>query len=208
MLRHLRPPGKGRSPAGDHPAGQDTDRLTEKQAEGRIIRAVSIVEFNGDRIMVLQIIALVVAVLALVVAYLAVHRSGAIDGRLSRISDNLFTLRSEVDHDREQFGAQLAELRLAQRRQAGELKFEPTMTIAEALQVHPRVAEVLASFNLGGCSQCAVSDVDTIAGACQTYGIDEAALMRALRGLLEPGGGGSAKPGTASAKAGVVKVDH
>jgi hybrid cluster-associated redox disulfide protein len=158
--------------------------------------------------MVLQIIALVVAVLALVVAYLAVHRVGVMDNRLSRLSDNLFTLRSELDQSRETLGAQIADLRWSQRRQAGELKFEPTMTIAEALQMHPRVAEVLASFNLGGCSQCAVSDVDTIGGACQTYGIDEAALMQALRGLIEPGNGGSARPGTASAKAGNVRVDH
>ena len=158
--------------------------------------------------MVLQIIALVVAVLALVVAYLAVHRVGVMDSRLSRLSDNLFTLRSELDQSREQLGAQLADLRWAQRRQAGELKFEPTMTIAEALQMHPRVAEVLASFNLGGCSQCAVSDVDTIGGACQTYGIDEAALMQALRSLIEPGDGGSARPGTARAKADNVRVDY
>ena len=82
------------------------------------------------------------------------------------------------------------------------------MTIAEAMQMHPRVAEVLASFHLGGCSQCAVSDVDTIEGACQTYGIDQAALMQALNGLIEPGNGGSARPGAASAKAANVRVDH
>jgi hybrid cluster-associated redox disulfide protein len=158
--------------------------------------------------MVVQIIALVVAVIALVVAYLAVHRAGVLDHRLSRISDNLFTLRSELDENRERLNAQLTELRWAQRRQAGELKFEPTMTIAEALQMHPRVAEVLASFRLGGCSQCAVSDVDTIEGACQTYGIDQGALMQALRGLIEPGGGGPARPGVASAKATSTRVDY
>jgi hybrid cluster-associated redox disulfide protein len=151
--------------------------------------------------MAVQIIALVVAVLALVVAYLAVRRAGAMDQRLSRLSDNLFSLRSELDENREKLDAQLAELRWTQRRQAGELKFEPSMTIAEALQMHPRVAEVLASFRLGGCSQCAVSDVDTIEGACQTYGIDQGALMKALRGLIESNGGGSARPGAASAKA-------
>jgi hybrid cluster-associated redox disulfide protein len=151
--------------------------------------------------MALQIIALVAAVLALAVAYLAVRRVGVMDNRLSRISDNLFTLRSEL-------GAQIADLRWAQRRQAGELKFESTMTIAEALQMHPRVAEVLASFNLGGCSQCAVSDVDTIRGACQTYGIDEGALMQALRGLIEPANGGSPRPAAASAKSDNVRVNN
>ena len=44
------------------------------------------------------------AVLALVVAYLAVQRAGALDQRLSRLSDNLFTLRSELDQSRETAG--------------------------------------------------------------------------------------------------------
>ena len=66
------------------------------------------------------------------------------------------------------------------------------MTIAEALAVHPKVTEVLANFHLGGCSHCAVSDVDTIEGACQTYGLDEKALMAALTGLI--GGGGASRP--------------
>jgi len=165
--------------------------------------------------MAVQIIALVVAVVALAIAYLAVRRAAALDQRLSRASDDLFSLRSELDETREKLSAQLADLRWAQRRQAGELKFEPTMTITDALQMHPRVAEVLASFHLGGCSQCAVSDVDTIEGACQTYGIDQGALMRALTGLIEPGSGGSARPGVASARSPIssgtatnVRVDY
>ncbi len=158
--------------------------------------------------MTVQIIALAAAVVALVVAYLAVRRAGALDERLSRVSDNVMALRSGLNETREQLDAQLADLRWAQRRQAGELKFEPTMTIAEALQMHPRVAEVLASYRLGGCSQCAVSDVDTIEGACQTYGVDQGALMQALQGLIESGGGGSARPGVASAKATSTRVDY
>jgi len=165
--------------------------------------------------MAVQIIALVVAVVALAIAYLAVRRDGALDQRLSRVSETLFSLRSELDETTEKLSAQLADLLWAQRRQAGELKFEPTMTIADALQMHPRVAEVLASFHLGGCSQCAVSDVDTIEGACQTYGIDQGALMRALTGLIDTGSGGSDRPGVASAqspissgKATNVRVDY
>jgi hybrid cluster-associated redox disulfide protein len=150
--------------------------------------------------MAVQIIALVVAVVALVAAYLAVRRAGALDQRLSRLSDSVFSLRAEMAEGQEKLSAQLVDLRLAQRRQTGDLKFEPTMTIAEALQVHPRVAEVLSNFRLGGCSQCAVSDVDTIEGACQTYGIDESALMRALNGLVEPVNEGPVKPAS-------VKVD-
>jgi hybrid cluster-associated redox disulfide protein len=162
---------------------------------------------HGDKNMAFQIIALVTAVVALVVAYLAVRRAGALDLRLSRISDNLSRLRSEVTESQAQLGAQLADLRLMQRRQANDLRFEPRMTISEALQVHPRVADVLSSFHLGGCSQCAVSDVDTIEGACQTYGIDRDALMQALNGLLDSASKSSAKSGGAGTRVSNVRVD-
>ena len=56
--------------------------------------------------------------------------------------------------------------------------------------------EVLASFHLGGCSHCAVSDVDTLEGACQSYGIDQSALMGALNDLVSGGSGGSIGPAT------------
>jgi hybrid cluster-associated redox disulfide protein len=141
--------------------------------------------------MTIQVIALIFAVIALIVAYLAVRRAGALDQQLSRTSSSLHDLRGELGETRQKLEGQLFDLRLALRRQTGELKFEPTMTIAEAMQMHPRVSEVLASFRLAGCSNCAVSDVDTIEGACQTYGIDQQALMRALNGLIEPGNPGS-----------------
>jgi hybrid cluster-associated redox disulfide protein len=157
--------------------------------------------------MAAQIIALVVAAAALVVAYMAVRRAGAVDLRLSRVSDSLFGLRTEVTEGQAKLAAQIADLRLDQRRQSGELKFEPQMTISEALQLHPRVAELLSSFHLGGCSQCAVSDVDTIEGACQTYGIDQAALMQALNLLIEPADKGSARSGPVNTNASNVRLD-
>jgi hybrid cluster-associated redox disulfide protein len=105
---------------------------------------------------------------------------------------------------REKLDEQFMDLRLEMQRQKGGVQFSPEMTIAEAMQVHPRVNDVLAGFHLGGCSHCAVSDVDTIEGACKTYGIDQKALMLALNGLFDPGSGGSAGP--AAAKTSNVKV--
>lgn len=157
--------------------------------------------------MTIQIVALALAVVALVIAYLAVRRAGALDQRLSRLTSNLSSMRSELDENRSALDSQLADLRLRLSRQTSDLKFEPRMTIAEAMQVHPRVGEVLTRFHLSGCSQCAVSDVDTIEGACQTYGIDQNALMRALNGLLESDGGGSAKPADVGVRAPNVRTD-
>lgn len=135
----------------------------------------------------MEIIALIVAALALVVAYLSFRRAGALEGRLSRANNSLFELRGELGETRDRLEARLLELRAEARSKAGELTFDPGMTIAEAMQVHPSVGEVLASFHLGGCSHCAVSDVDTLEGACRTYGIDQNGLMAALFKLVEPG---------------------
>ena len=152
----------------------------------------------------MEIAALIIAAVSLVAAYVAVRRAGAVDQRLSRLESSLYSLKSDILEQREKLDEQLLDLRLEIQRQKGGLQFLPTMTIAEAMGVHPRVSEVLASFHLGGCSHCAVSDVDTIEGACQTYGIDQRALMVALNGLLDPASGGSTGP--APAKAANVKV--
>ena len=142
----------------------------------------------------MTIAALLIAVFSLVVAYLAFRRTGALESRLSDANSRLAELRSELGKDQEGLKEELVELRLLMRQRAGEPSFSPSMTIAEAMDVHPKVSEVLASFHLAGCSHCAVSDVDTIEGACQTYGIDQKALMVALNQLIDPLSGGSTGP--------------
>ncbi len=139
-------------------------------------------------------VAVVIAAVALIVAYLAMRQAGAVDRRLTEISSSLAELRSALTESRAKADEKVSGLRLEMRRRAGELAFAPEMTIKEAMEVHPAVSDVLASFHLGGCSTCAVSDVDTIQGACQTYGISQAELMTALSRLIEPDDGGSAKP--------------
>ena len=139
-------------------------------------------------------IALIAALLALIVAFFAMRRAGALAGRADRAANSVLELRSALNETNDKLDSALTDLRFEQRRQAGETIFTPKMTIAEAMQVHPRVSDVLASFHLAGCSHCAVSDVDTIEGACQTYGIDQAALMGALNALAGGASGGSAGP--------------
>jgi hybrid cluster-associated redox disulfide protein len=142
----------------------------------------------------MNLAALIVAVVALVGAYLATRRSGALEQQLARVSRSLDELRLELREEQDKSEGQLRDLRMEMRRRAGELSFTPSMTIKEAMEVHPRVGEVLASYHLGGCSQCAVSDVDTIEGACRTYGIDQPALMGALSHLIDASSGGSTGP--------------
>jgi hybrid cluster-associated redox disulfide protein len=138
----------------------------------------------------MDIAALIVAAVALVIAFLAMRRASTLQERLDRAMSAIFEMRSTLEQTNEKLDAKLSDLRLDLRRQSGETLFTPKMTIAEAMGVHPKVNEVLSSFHLGGCSHCAVSDVDTIEGACQTYGINQAELMSALNGLT----GGSTGP--------------
>jgi hybrid cluster-associated redox disulfide protein len=139
-------------------------------------------------------IALIAAVLALIVAFFVLRRAGGVAARMDRMADSVLELRNALNETNDKLDSTLNDLRFEKRRQAGETMFTPKMTIAEAMRVHPRVSAVLAEFHLGGCSSCAVSDVDTIEGACQTYGIDQAALMGALNGLAGGASGGSAGP--------------
>lgn len=142
----------------------------------------------------MTVAALIIAGVALLIAFLTLRRASTLVERMDRATSSILELRGALNEANEKLDARLGDLRLELRRQAGETIFNPKMTIAEALAVHPRVNDVLASFHLGGCSHCAVSDVDTIEGACQTYGIDQAALMQALNGLISGSSGGAAAP--------------
>ncbi len=140
--------------------------------------------------------ALIVAIVAVIVAALAFRRVSSLQERLDRATSSIYELRGMVAETNEQLDEKLSEVKLNLRRQSGEVIFTPEMTIAEAMDVHPKVREVLASFHLGGCSHCAVSDVDTLEGACQSYGIEQSALMGALNELVSGGSGGSIGPAT------------
>ncbi len=59
-------------------------------------------------------------------------------------------------------------------------KFSLDMTVAEAMQKHPKVAEVFAAFHLGGCAHCAINQYETIGQVCAGYGIDADTLLHTL----------------------------
>jgi len=67
-----------------------------------------------------------------------------------------------------------------------EQHFNLDMTIAEAMQVHPRASEVFAAFHLGGCAHCHINQVETLGQVCQGYGIDPNTLLEVLEDLMEP----------------------
>jgi hybrid cluster-associated redox disulfide protein len=69
--------------------------------------------------------------------------------------------------------------------EANNRYFRPDMPVAEAMAMHPRVAEVFAAFHLGGCSHCGISQFETIEQVCMAYGVDAETLLEVLEGLME-----------------------
>jgi hybrid cluster-associated redox disulfide protein len=69
--------------------------------------------------------------------------------------------------------------------EARDKYFRPDMTVAEAMSLHPRVAEVFAAFHLGGCSHCGISQVESIDQVCMAYGVDINVLLEVLEGLID-----------------------
>ena len=62
--------------------------------------------------------------------------------------------------------------------------FNLDMTIAQALAVDPRVAQVFAAFRLGGCALCHMAEVETLGQVCEGYGIDADQLLETLGRLM------------------------
>lgn len=69
--------------------------------------------------------------------------------------------------------------------EAGMTYFSPDMTIAEAMSVHPRVAEVFAAFRLGGCGSCGISQLETIEQVTAGYGVDVDMMLEVLEELMQ-----------------------
>jgi hybrid cluster-associated redox disulfide protein len=64
-------------------------------------------------------------------------------------------------------------------------KFQPEMTVEQALAFHPAARWVFASYHLGGCSTCAMSNEETLAEVAEGYGLSLERLLRDLNSLLD-----------------------
>jgi hypothetical protein len=80
---------------------------------------------------------------------------------------------------------ELQALRGRLRRASGGARIEPTMKIAEAMALDPRVRDVIAEFHLGSGRSCAIDEEDTIAQMAMRYGIDLGRFMATLAALSD-----------------------
>lgn len=64
-------------------------------------------------------------------------------------------------------------------------QFSKDLTVEQAFKVHAGARRVFARFHLGGCSNCAISEHETIEQVSQGYGIPLDMLMAELNKLFE-----------------------
>jgi hybrid cluster-associated redox disulfide protein len=63
--------------------------------------------------------------------------------------------------------------------------FDKDMTVEQAFKTHAGARRVFARFHLGGCSNCAISETETIEQVSEGYGIPLAMLMADLENLFD-----------------------
>ena len=68
---------------------------------------------------------------------------------------------------------------------ADQIHFRTDMTVEQAFRQHAGARRVFAKFHLGGCSNCAISETETIAEVSEGYGIPLNLLMEELEKLFD-----------------------
>ena len=63
--------------------------------------------------------------------------------------------------------------------------FDKTLTVEQAFKTHAGARRVFARFHLGGCSNCAISETETIEQVSEGYGIPLNVLMDDLEKLFD-----------------------
>ena len=64
-------------------------------------------------------------------------------------------------------------------------KFYPGMSVGDAMTLHPEAGLVFSSYHLGGCSHCAINELETIEQVCSGYGVPVEQLIESLNNLLD-----------------------
>src|SRR5918996_2669805 len=118
--------------------------------------------------MITVLIALIACV-ALGIAVITFFRQRFLRDALRDALRRLYLAQARLNELESTVQKELQALRSMVRRQSGGSLIEPTMKIAEAIALNPRMRDVLAAFHLGGCNSCAINEEDTIAQTAMRY---------------------------------------
>lgn len=147
-----------------------------------------------------------VYILSIIVIFIAVldwRRSSRLQKDVAFVKEAEDAIRRHVNASHDELKKEITELRRAFYKRTATGRFHRDMTVAEALELHPDAAMVMASFHLGGCSSCSISSHHILGPAAESYQVDIDALLDALNSLLD----GRAIPTQQARGAGLLSVD-
>lgn len=64
------------------------------------------------------------------------------------------------------------------------VRFVPDMTVADALQLHPKARWVFAAYHLNGCNGCREADRETLEQLASEYKLELTKLLADLNSVL------------------------
>lgn len=134
--------------------------------------------------MFMTLIAWGLGVAVILLARKASKRSLELQQRVDDLTREYYGLSSEVSDLSRIARHDLPDLQVQLLRKMNKLRFEPHMTIRQALEIHPEVGQIL-EINGGGCSGSGVWEHETIHEASQLQGKELAVVMQQLNGLLD-----------------------
>ena len=134
-----------------------------------------------------EIITLLVALVAVFAAWRATRQLKELTERFERLQTVTYETRADLRDLKEQLETRLSSLDVALKKANGELRFAPTMRLADLYQVEPRAESILAALHIGGCAHCAVDDSLTIDEAVKQTRTDLNRVLAALNNLPRDG---------------------
>jgi hypothetical protein len=130
--------------------------------------------------------ALAVILLLVILAAITGRRLGRLNRKLeeaeSRLGGRIYRLQGRVA----EMEATLGELEFERKRGRGELRIDLGTKLEEALEIHPRVREILGSYGIsgGGCGGGALDESRSIHEACRAASVDSGAVLESLQRFL------------------------
>lgn len=150
----------------------------------------------------MSLAAATVILLLLILAAITGRRLGRLDRKLeeseSRLGGRIYRLQGRLA----ELEATVRELEFERKRGRGELRIELGTKLEDAMEIHPRVREILGTYGISGsgCSGGALDESRSIQEACRAASVDPGVVLESLqRFLTDPEDAGTA-PALSQAK--------
>ncbi|MDP6505519.1 MAG: hypothetical protein QF886_17990 [Planctomycetota bacterium] len=134
--------------------------------------------------MFMTLLAWGLGIAVILLARRASHRALDLQQRVDDLTREYYGLSTEVSDLGRTTRHSLPDLQVQLLRKMEKLRFEPHMTIRQALEIHPDVGQVF-EINSGGCSGSGAWEHETIREASELQGRELDEVMLHLNGLLD-----------------------